>query len=84
MIQDTQEDELWSAHGHDDLEEGDEEYDDGKPPYIMVRKDNDIIFQKSERSQLDVVEDGDSNNLRQTVAVEPPKCEHTYRAVHCT
>ena len=72
MIQDAQEDELWSASGHDDLEEGEEEYDDGKPPYNMVRKDNDIIFQKSERSQLDVVEDGDSNNLKQTPAQTLP------------
>ena len=72
MIQDAQEDELWSPSGHEDLEEGEEEYDDGKPLYNMVRKDNDIIFQRSERRQLDVVKDGDNNNLEQTPAQTLP------------
>ena len=72
MIQDAQEDELWAPSGHEDLEEGEEEYDDGKPLYNMVRKDNSIIFQKSERTQLDVVEDGDNNNLEQTPAQTLP------------
>ena len=73
LLQDGDEEEPWAAlDGDDVLDEEEEDYIDGSPTYVMVQKDNCLIFQKAEESTQRVDVSGDINNLKQTPAVKQP------------
>ena len=74
LLHDGDEDESWAAPEDDEiLDEEDEEYADGSPAYIMVQKDNHLIFQRTDERTQNVDVSGEDRNLKQTPAIKPPQ-----------